>query len=163
MHQKAILSPHTLTPSRKPLELFIFWIFMLCVVFFFHFFYIEPTIFLREMCMANGQEWGILHGSKSTQELLVCLFVRQMSKQRKKQRYRPHTNCHSLHSIDTLEKQNGDVLSLSHSCSLAHTPRHHPIQVITRQVHSSIWMTLRTPRANCGMHVPDISPIWGTS
>ena len=63
-----------------------FGFFMLCVVFFFFIFYIEPTIFLREMCMANGQEWGILHGSKSTQELLVCLFVRQMSKQRKKQR-----------------------------------------------------------------------------
>jgi len=73
---KAILLPHSRTPSRKPLELFIFWIFMLCVVFFFHFFLHRTYYFLREMCMANGQEWGdciapIPHGN----HLFVCLFV----------------------------------------------------------------------------------------
>lgn len=55
----------------------------------------------------------------------VCLFVRQASEQTKKEATLKATHCHSLHSIDTLEKQMGMFCLyslLSHS--LAHTPLH---------------------------------------
>jgi len=72
---KAILSPHSPTPSQKPLELFIFWIFMLCVVFFFSFFYIEPTIFCVRCAwqMAKSGEFAWLHVHTGIASLFVCL------------------------------------------------------------------------------------------
>ena len=108
---KAILLPHSRTPSRKPLELFIFWIFMLCVVFFFHFFYIEPTIFCVRCAwqMAKSGEIAWLQFHMGITCLFACLFVCQESEQTKKEATikATLTNCHSLHSIDTLEKQMG--------------------------------------------------------
>jgi len=104
---------------------FHFWIFMLCVVFLFSFFYIEPTIFCVRCAwqMAKSGEFAWLQVHTGIARLFVCLFVCQASEQTKKEATLKAKHCHSLHSIDTLEKQMGTFCLyslLSHS--VAHTP-----------------------------------------
>lgn len=120
MHQKAILSPHSLTPSRKPLELFIFWIFMLCVVFFFLIFYIEPTIFLREMCMANGQEWGVcMAPSPHRNCLIVCLSQGNEQTKKEARIKATHLTATACTRLTLLRSKWGRSLAftLTHTCT----------------------------------------------
>jgi len=79
LHQKQ--TPQSPSPSRKPLEIFIFWIFMLCVVFFLSFFYIDPTIFCvrcaRQMTMsgefANPQNYrSFVYLSDEQTKMFIC-------------------------------------------------------------------------------------------
>jgi len=161
---KAILSPHSPTPSQKPLELFIFWIFMLCVVFFFSFFYIEPTIFCVRCAwqMAKSGEFAWLHVHTGIASLFVCLSGKWTNKERSNDK-RPHTAI-AFTQLTLLRSKWGRSAYIR--CFHTHLRTHHSMPfLITRQVHSSIWIqTLSTPRVNWWMHVhPDISPIWGTS
>lgn len=167
MHKqpKAFLQPHSRTPSRKPLEPFIFWIFMLCVVFFFSFFYIEPTIFCVRCAwqMAKSGEFAIawLHVHTGIACLFVCLSDKWTNKERSNDK--GHTLTAMAYTQLTLLGSKWGRSAYIRFHTHLHTHLSIPF-LITRQVHSSIWiMTLRTPRVYCWMHVPDISPIWGTS
>ena len=99
---------------------------------------------------------GSLHGSKSTQEspvcLFVCLFVRQVNKQRKKQHLRPNTAI-AYTQLTLLRSKWGRSACIR--CFHTQSRTHHSMPfLITRQVHSSIWIqTLRTPRVNWWMYV----------
>lgn len=71
--------------------------------------------------MAKSGEFAWLQVHTGIARLFVC----QASEQTKKEATLKATHCHSLHSIDTLEKQMGTFCLyslLSHS--LTHTPLH---------------------------------------
>lgn len=99
---KAILVPHSLTPTRKLLFSF-YSFFMLCLVFL-SFVYIDSTICCVRCARQIGQDWG---ASTARSPLKICLFVCCPVigyQQKYKQQLRPHINCQSFHSI---EKQMG--------------------------------------------------------
>ena len=133
---------------------FHFWIFMLCVVFLFSFFYIEPTIFCVRCAwqMAKSGEFAWLQVHTGIARLFVCLFVRQVNKQRKKQHLRPNTAI-AYTQLTLLRSKWGRSACIR--CFHTQSRTHHSMPfLITRQVHSSIWIqTLRTPRVNWWMYV----------
>lgn len=104
---------------------------------FYIFFFLHRTYyFLREMCMANGQEWGVcMAPSPHRNRPFVCLFVCQASEQTKKEA-KPHTAI-AYTQLTLLRSKWGRSACIR--CFHTQSRTHHSMPfLITRQVHSSI-------------------------
>ena len=152
--------------TQRPLKLYNYLNFyaLLFSLSFLH----RTYYFLREMCewqMAKSGELACLLVHTGFACLFVCLSVRQFWTNKEISNDKGHTP--ACTRLTLLRSGLGTLFCLLYSHSRSQSHLSMPF-LITRQVHSSIWMTLRTPRATLEgsffwMHVPDISPIWGTS